>query len=118
MVLAMVALFLLVLAIVGLVALTAWLAIVAAVLLMVLGLFAVTRYVQQISLTRRSDERPGLGPPSVAENLAVTDDPHTQISRHDIPKGEPERLAAPPTSEPSAPARPTLDDADIDDPRR
>jgi ABC-type nickel/cobalt efflux system permease component RcnA len=118
MVVAMIALFLLVLAIVGLVALTAWVALVAAVLLMSLGLFAVTRYVQQISRTRLAGEQLDSGPSSANEDLAVTDDPQTQISRHDIPKGEPERLAAPPTSEPSAPAPPTLDNADIDDPRR
>src|ERR1700722_6065879 len=116
MVLAMIALFLLVLAIVGLVALTAWLALAAAVLLMVLGLFAVTRYVQQISGTRRSAGLIDRGPAKAGEDLPAADDPHTQISRHDIPMGEPERLAAPPTSEPSPPASPTLDNADIDDP--
>ncbi len=108
MLVAMIALFLLVLAIVGLVALTAWVALVAAVLLMVLGVFAVTRYVQQISLTRRSGERLERGLSGMNEDLAVTDDAHTQISRHDIPLGEPERMAAPPTSEPDPPPRPTL----------
>jgi ABC-type nickel/cobalt efflux system permease component RcnA len=115
---AMIALFLLVLAIVGLLALTAWVALIAAVLLMVLGLFAVTRYVQQISRTRSASETLANGTSRVDQDLAATDEPDTQISRHDIPTGEPERLAAPPASEPSARTSPTLDNADIDDPRR
>jgi ABC-type nickel/cobalt efflux system permease component RcnA len=54
---AIVALLLIVLAIVALVALSAWVALVAAVLLMIVGLFAVTRHVRRISLTRRSGAR-------------------------------------------------------------
>lgn len=95
MLLAMVALFLIVLTIVGLVALTAWVALVAAVLLMALGALAVTRYVSRISTTREAEAHHTAG---VDDALTVTDDPHAQISRHDIPVGGPERQAAPTSS--------------------
>jgi hypothetical protein len=87
-----------VLAIVGLVAIGGWVTLVIAVLMMLAGVFGVTRYVQTIALTRQSHGDAG-GASSVAEDLAVTDDAHSQISRHDIPVGEPERNAAPATSE-------------------
>jgi hypothetical protein len=96
---ALIALFVIVLAIVGLVAIGGWVTLVVAVLLMLVGVFGVTRYVQTIALTRQSHERAAGGTPSIAEDLAVTDDSHSQISRHDIPLGEPERNAAPATSE-------------------
>jgi predicted small integral membrane protein len=118
MLVAIVALFLIVLAIVGLVALTAWVALVAAVLLMIVGVFAVTRYVQRISLTRRSGARLESELSGANRDLAVTDDAHTQISRHDIPVGEPERMAAPPTSELDRPGVEAPDDDEIDDARR
>jgi hypothetical protein len=99
---ALIALFVIVLAIVGLVAIGGWVTLVVAVALMLAGVFGVTRYVQTISLTRQSGERVHSGPAGISEDLAVTDDSHAQISRHDIPLGEPERLAAPATSEQSA----------------
>jgi hypothetical protein len=95
---ALIALFVIVLAIVGLVAIGGWVTLVIAVLMMLAGVFGVTRYVQTISLTRQSHGHEG-GASSVADDLAVTDDAHSQISRHDIPQGEPERNAAPATSE-------------------
>jgi hypothetical protein len=95
---ALIALFVIVLAIVGLVAIGGWVTLVIAVLMMLAGVFGVTRYVQTISLTRQSHEHAG-GASGIAEDLAVTDDAHSQISRHDIPVGEPERNAAPATSE-------------------
>jgi hypothetical protein len=101
---ALIALFVIVLAIVGLVAIGGWVTLVIAVLMMLAGVFGVTRYVQTISLTRQSHEHGAGGASSVAEDLAVTDDAHSQISRHDIPVGEPERNAAPPTSEGEQPA--------------
>jgi Flp pilus assembly protein TadB len=96
---ALIALFVIVLAIVGLVAIGGWVTLVIAVLMMLAGVFGVTRYVQTISLTRQSHERLNDGLSGMNEDLAVTDDAHTQISRHDIPQGEPERNAAPATSE-------------------
>ena len=96
---ALIALFVIVLAIVGLVAIGGWVTLVIAVALMLAGVFGVTRYVQTISITRQARGRDTGGAPGVARNLAVTDDAHAQISRHDIPVGEPERNAAPVTSE-------------------
>jgi hypothetical protein len=89
---ALIALFAFVLVIVGLVALGGWVALVAAVAVMIVGAFAVTRYVQMISSTATSGGRGVSG-------IAAADDAHSQISRHDIPQGEPERNAAPATSE-------------------
>ena len=96
---ALIALFVIVLAIVGLVAIGGWVTLVVAVLLMLVGVFGVTRYVQTIALTRQSHQQAAGGAHSMGEDLVVTDDSHSQISRHDIPVGEPERNAAPPTSE-------------------
>jgi hypothetical protein len=97
---ALIALFVIVLAIVGLVAIGGWVTLAIAVALMLAGVFGVTRYVQTISITRQSRERAGGGDASgVAGDLAATDDAHLRISRHDIPVGEPERNAAPATSE-------------------
>ncbi|HEX4482466.1 MAG TPA: hypothetical protein VH081_01660 [Solirubrobacteraceae bacterium] len=100
---ALIALFVIVLAIVGLVAIGGWVTLVVAVALMLVGVFGVTRYVQTIALTRQPGEQGEHAQGSHAiEDLAVTGDSHTQISRHDIPLGEPERLSAPATSEQSA----------------
>jgi hypothetical protein len=92
MLVALLGLFAFVLVIVGLVALGGWVALVAAVAVMIVGAFAVTRYVQTISSTATSGGRGVSG-------IAEADDTHADISRHDIPVGEPERLAAPPSSD-------------------
>jgi hypothetical protein len=92
MLLALIGLFAFVLVIVGLVALGGWAALVAAVAVMIVGAFAVTRYVQTISSTATSGGRGVSG-------IAAADDTHSEISRHDIPLGEPERNAAAATSE-------------------
>ncbi len=90
-VLPLAAFFVLVLVIVGLVALGGWVALGFAIALLVLGVIALTRYVQRISITRRSPERLSRGVSGMNEDLSVTDDAHTELSVHDVPLDNPER---------------------------
>jgi hypothetical protein len=88
-VLATAALFLLALVIVGLLALGGWVAFAAAILLLLLGLFGLSRYVQRIAWTRSSRVHLRRGLAGMNDDLSNTDDAHEDISPRDLPLDNP-----------------------------
>jgi hypothetical protein len=75
---------LLVVIIVALVLFGDWFTFAIAIALMILGLFSVGRYVQRITRTR-SAPRPRAA--ATKERVAEADDPHEDLSPHDLPPG-------------------------------
>jgi hypothetical protein len=89
--LAMSALFLLALVIVGLVAIGTWLTVAIAILLTLIGLFALTRFVQRIAWTRRSGAHLRRGLAGMNDDLSNSDDVHEDLSAHDLRPDKPAR---------------------------
>jgi len=77
----------LVLVIVGLVLFGGWVAFGFAVALMVLGVFALTRFVQRLMRTPSSELDAGLS--GMHRDLSITPEAHEDLSPHDIPLDSP-----------------------------
>lgn len=88
-VLPMAGFFVLALGIVGLLALGGWVAFAFAIGLLVVGVFALVRYVQRLAWTRKSRVHLRHGLSGMNEDLSVTDDAHTEVSPLDIPPDNP-----------------------------
>jgi len=66
-----------------------WVAFACGVALMLIGVFALTRYVQRIAWTRRSPQRLRDGLGGMNEDLAISDEAHEDLSPLDFPRGSP-----------------------------
>ncbi len=83
-VLLMVALILIALSLIG-----GWFGLVIAILLMLAGVFGLTRYVRRIAWTRNSSHQLQTELPGTNEDPSVTDEAHGQISLRDVPADGP-----------------------------
>lgn len=68
-----------------------WVGLGVAIIVMLLGVFAVSRYVQRIAWTRSSPELLRRGLAGMNEDLANSDERHTELSPHDFPQDNPAR---------------------------
>lgn len=60
-----------------------------AIALMIVGVLALSRFVQRIAWTRKSPASLRQGFSGMNEDLSVTDDVHEEISAHDLPLDNP-----------------------------
>jgi hypothetical protein len=77
--------------ILALVAIGTWLTDAIAIVLMLVGVFLLTRWVQRVAWTRSSRARTRRGPTGMNEDLAITGDVHEDISVHDLRPDNPAR---------------------------
>lgn len=66
-----------------------WVGLVIAVTMMIGGIFVLTRYVQRIAWTRSSPKHLRRGLAGMNDDLAITDDPHEELSPADVPLDNP-----------------------------
>ncbi len=66
-----------------------WVGLAIAVTMMIGGIFVLTRYVQRIAWTRSSPKHLRHGLAGMNDDLAITDDPHDELSPSDLPLDNP-----------------------------
>lgn len=94
----------LVAAIVGMLALDSWWTFAIAILLLIAGVFALTRFVQALGWTPRSGRRIEGGLKGMHEDLSISDEVHDELSPHDVPPDNPAHHELEPAAE-RVPAR-------------